>query len=76
MVTFQKKEIILAGIGKLEKTLNPQIFVRADRSTLVNIHNISRLDVRQRICTFKSANNIEVETSLLAPAFKRLESML
>lgn len=76
MVTFQRTETILTGIGKLEKTLNPQIFVRADRSTLVNIHNISRIDAKQHTCTFKSADNIEVETTLLAPAFKRLESML
>ena len=47
-----------------------------DRSTLVNIHNISHLDAKQRTCTFKSADNIEVETTLLAPAFKRLEAML
>lgn len=76
MVTFQRTETIYTGIGKLEKTLNPQIFVRADRSTLVNIHNISRIDAKQHTCTFKSADNIEVETTLLAPAFKRLESML
>ena len=76
MVMFQKTETIFTGLGKLEKILNPQIFVRADRSTLVNIHNISHLDAKQRTCTFKSADNIEVETTLLAPAFKRLETML
>lgn len=76
MVSFQKTEIILTGLGKLEKTLNPQIFVRADRSTLVNIHNISHLNAKSRTCTFRSADNIEVETTLLAPAFKRLEAML
>ena len=76
MVSFQKTEIIITGLGKLEKTLNPQIFVRADRSTLVNIHNISHLNAKSRTCTFRSADNIEVETTLLAPAFKRLEAML
>lgn len=76
MVMFQRTETILAGIGKLEKMLNPEVFVRADRSTLVNIHNISYLDAKQRRCVFRSADNIEVETTLLAPAFKRLESYL
>ena len=76
MVTFQKTETILTGIGKLEKTLNPQIFVRADRSTLVNIHHISHLNAKQRRCIFKSDDNIEVETALMAPAFKRLEALL
>lgn len=76
MVMFPRTETILIGIGKLEKMLNPQIFVRADRSTLVNIHNINYLDAKQRRCVFKSSDNIEVETTLLAPAFKRLESLL
>ena len=47
-----------------------------DRSTLVNIHHISHLNAKLRTCTFKSADGIEVETTLLAPAFKRLEAML
>lgn len=76
MVTFQSIESIFIGIGKLEKILDPQTFVRADRSTLVNIHNISHLNVKQRVCIFKSVDNMEVTTTLLAPAFKRLESML
>lgn len=76
MVMFQRTETILTGLGKLEKILNHQIFVRADRSTIVNIHNINYLDAKQRRCTFKSDDNIEVETTLLAPAFKRLESLL
>lgn len=75
-VAFQRTDTILTGLGKLEKTLSPQIFVRADRSTLVNIHNISHLNAKLRTCTFKSADGIEVETTLLAPAFKRLEAML
>jgi len=76
MVTFQRTETLLTGLGKLEKMMTPEVFVRADRSTLVNVHNISSLDVRQRRCTFKSADGIEVETTLLAPAFKRLDSYL
>jgi len=76
MVAFQRTDTILTGLGKLEKTLSPQIFVRADRSTLVNIHHISHLNAKLRTCTFKSADGIEVETTLLAPAFKRLEAML
>lgn len=76
MVAFQRIDTILTGLGKLEKTLSPQIFVRADRSTMVNIHHISHLNAKLRTCTFKSADGIEVETTLLAPAFKRLEAML
>ena len=76
MVTFQGEDTILLGIGKLEQTLDPKTFVRADRSTLVNLHNISRLDAKQRQCMFRSPDGDELETSLLAPAFKRLEKLL
>jgi len=76
MATFHSTETILISLRKLEKTLDPKVFVRADRSTIVNIHNIYRLDVKQRRCIFKSANGVVVETSLLVPAFKRLEAFL
>ena len=76
MVTFTGHDTIQTGIGALTKMLDPKIFVRADRSTLVNIHNIERLDARKRLCTFRSADGVEIETSLLAPAFKRLEQVL
>ena len=52
------------------------VFVRADRSTLVNIHNVCTLLPRQRRCVFRSPTGQEVETTLLAPAFKRLQSLL
>ena len=76
MVTFQGEDIIFQGLGRLEKTLDPSTFVRADRSTVVNIHNISRLDARERLCTFRSPDGAEVETTLLLPAFKRLKEIL
>lgn len=76
IVTFHDKNTVLTGLGALEKMLSPDIFVRADRSTLVNIHNISNLLPRQRRCIFRAPNGIEVETTLLAPAFKRLQALL
>jgi ligand-binding sensor domain-containing protein len=76
MVTFKSSETLIVGLGKLARTLDPKIFIRADRSTVVNIHNISRLDAQQRHCIFRSADGTEVETTLLAPAFKRLEGIL
>ena len=76
IVSFHGSDTVLCGLGTLSKTLDPETFVRADRSTIVNVHNISRLQPRQRICVFRSANGEEVETTLLAPAFKRLQAYL
>ena len=76
LVTFHTTETVLVSLGKLEKKLNPEPFVRADRSTLVNIHNICHLLPRQRTCIFRSTTGKEVEVTLLTPAFKRLQDYL
>ena len=76
MVTFHSSCNVLMSLGALEKQLNPSIFTRADRSTLVNIHLVSQLLPKQRRCLFRSANGDEVETTLLSPAFKRLQELL
>ena len=76
LVTFYDKYTVLVGLGALAKQLNQDSFVRADRSTLVNIHYICELQPKQRRCVFRSPQGEEVETSLLAPAFKRLAQLL
>ena len=77
IVTFQHTDTVLMGLGTLVKMLDPDTFVRADRSTLVNVHNICRLLPKQRRCVFRSpVTGQEVGTTLLAPAFKRLQALL
>lgn len=76
IVTFHDSNTVLIGLGALAKMLSPTIFVRADRSTLVNIHHICNLLPKRRLCIFRSPTGIEVETTLLAPAFKRLQEYL
>ena len=76
IVTFFSTDTVLIGLGGLERMLDRSVFVRADRSTLVNIHNISNLLPKQHRCVFRSAAGVEVEARLLAPAFKRLERLL
>lgn len=76
IVTFHDSNTVLIGLGALAKMLSPTIFVRADRSTLVNIHHIYNLLPKRRLCIFRSPTGIEVETTLLAPAFKRLQEYL
>ena len=76
IVTFYATDTVLIGLGGLERMLDRSVFVRADRSTLVNIHNISSLLPKQRRCVFRSTSGQEVEARLLAPAFKRLQDFL
>ncbi|MBQ1664556.1 MAG: LytTR family transcriptional regulator, partial [Bacteroidaceae bacterium] len=76
IVTFHDTDTVLIGLGALAKMLSPEIFVRADRSTLVNLHHIYSLLPKQRLCIFRSPTGQEVKTTLLAPAFKRLQELL
>jgi len=76
LVTFHNQDTVLTGLGALEKMLSPEVFVRADRSTLVNIHHISALLPKQRRCIFRSQDGREIETTLREPAFKRLQDLL
>jgi hypothetical protein len=76
LFTFSGSSTVLHGLGALEKMLSPEVFVRADRSTLVNIHLVASLQPRQRRCVFRSPSGQEIDTTLLAPAFKRLQELL
>ena len=76
MVTFHDTNTVLIGLGALAKMLSPEIFVRADRSTIVNLHHVYSLLPKRRLCIFRSSTGTEVETTLLAPAFKRLQELL
>ncbi len=76
IVTFHDKNMVLLGLGTLEEMLSPDVFVRADRSTLVNVHHIYTLLPKQHRCVFRSPSGQEIETMLLTPAFKRLQDLL
>lgn len=76
LVTFHKSDLVMLGIGALAKMLEAHSFVRADRSTVVNIQYINRLLTAERRCIFQSPEGTEIETTLLSPAFKRLKELL
>ena len=74
--TFYSTDLVMTGIGAIAKQLDAPYFVRADRSTLVNICFISRLDTVNRSCIFRSHDGKELKTNLMLPAFKRLAGIL
>ena len=74
--TFHSTDMVMMGIGAIAKQLDAPHFVRADRSTLVNISYISRLNATEHLCIFRSPDGTELETTLMLPAFKRLANLL
>ena len=76
LVTFSQKFTVQQGIGTLTSRLDENTFVRADRSTVVNIGYVFQMLPAERRCLFRAPDGTEIETTLLAPAFKRLRELL
>ena len=45
-------ETVLVSLAKLEQWLDPTLFVRADRSTIVNLRNVYKVNVKRGVCLF------------------------
>ena len=76
IVTSIDSVLVLKGLGAVLKLLDEDVFQRADRSTVVNMNYIYALNAAERRCVFRLPDGRQLETTLLAPAFKRLETLL
>jgi len=54
MVTFLSEELVLENLLSLEQHLPHNSFVRVDRSTIVNVTKVYRLNSQQQTCTLLS----------------------
>lgn len=59
LVGFDTRELILESMLSLEQRLPQGQFLRADRSTIVNLHRIYLLDQQQSTCTLRAADGRE-----------------
>ena len=56
IVTFNGEELILENLLSLERRLPKPDFLRIERSTIVNVTKVFRLDHRLRTCTLQSVD--------------------
>ncbi|MBP5257254.1 MAG: response regulator transcription factor [Prevotella sp.] len=75
VVTFHKDEMILESLAHLERHLNPDTFLRTDRSTIINIHNLYKVNGKKRICVLRSQDGIEKEATLSKNGIDTLMNM-
>ena len=75
IVTFGGEELILENLLSLERRL-PDGFVRADRSTIVNIGKLYRLNQQERSCTLRSADGRNLELKLSKSGIENLQAIL
>ena len=64
LVTFSSEDLILENLLMLEQRLPKDAFVRIDRSTIVNISRIYRLNQKQHTCQLQSDDGRTVQLKL------------
>ncbi len=72
LCTFSNKEQVLESMSTLEQLLDPTIFVRIDRSTIVNLQRVYKVNVKRHVCTFISTTGMVMETELSKIGIDRL----
>lgn len=76
MVTTHGSDLVLVGLSALEKMPELQSLFRADRYTLVNLSNITGIDLVNHRCLFRMDNGTETGTTLSNRGIQRLKKLI
>jgi DNA-binding LytR/AlgR family response regulator len=69
---FHGRDMVLENLSALEGRLDGERFVRIDRSTIVNVKSIYRLNAKRRTCTLMAADGTTVELQLSKSGMEKL----
>jgi DNA-binding LytR/AlgR family response regulator len=75
LVCFDREELLLDSLHAIENMLDPQQFVRVDRSTIINRRAVVKLNTRRMICHLRSADGVELELELTKVAIDHLKNI-
>lgn len=76
ITTFFDTEDILESLAALTRSLDPDIFVRTDRSTIVNIQLISKINIRRRLCIMRDTEGHTLTLQLSKSSLDTLNNIL
>ena len=74
--TFSDHESILESLATMEQLLDPEIFLRVDRRTIINIKRIYKLNVKRHQCTLLSPEGTTLDVELSKTGAERLMRIL
>ena len=74
--TFHGQDLILENLLTLEQRLPAGTFVRVDRSTIVNLQRVYRLNHQQHTCVLLSTNGSELRLELTKSGMEKLMEMM
>lgn len=76
LTTFSDCETIMESLGTMENKLPSDKFVRCDRSTIVNMRYIYKIDTKRNVCVFRSDDGVTIQTELSKSAMDNLKRLL
>ena len=74
--TFGNKEDILESLAMMEQLLDPSVFLRVDRCTIVNTQRVYKLNTKRRLCTLLSPEGTVLQVELSKTGIERLMRFL
>ena len=74
--TFTNKEDVLESLAVMEQLLDPEVFLRVDRCTIVNTQRVYKLNTKRRHCTLLSTDGTVLEVELTKTGIERLMRFL
>ena len=74
--TFHGQDLILESLMTLEQRLPANTFARVDRSTIVNLQRVYRLNHQQHTCILLSANGCVLRLELTKSGMEKLMEMM
>lgn len=75
LLTFDSEESILESMAALERAMDGAKFVRVDRSTIINITLLHRLNTKRRQCTLRSPSGVTLDIELSKTAVDTLSHL-
>lgn len=76
MTTFQSQDMVLENLLSLEQRLPKNMFVRVDRSTIVNLRKVYRLNHQQQVCTLQATDGRTLQLKLSKSGIEQLMAIV
>ena len=76
LYTFSNQEDIMESLAAMEQMLDPAVFLRVDRCTIVNTQRVYKLNVKRRLCTLLSPEGMTLDMELSKTGIERLMKFL
>lgn len=76
LVTFNATESVMESLASMEQHLDSHIFARVDRSTIVNIQQVYKLNTKRRQCTLRSGDNATITLELSKTGIDTIQKLI